>query len=85
MGLVFLIERRYAPYAKWLGSAFAQLPGVAEVRAPLDRALSAARWQDREAALADSYRIAAELQLARRVPAPLRRGSVRTSADRSWW
>lgn len=68
MGLGFLIARRYAPYAKWLGSAFARLPGAAELRGPLERALSATAWQDREAALADSYRIAADLQLARGVP-----------------
>lgn len=68
MGLVFLIERRYAPYSKWLGSAFGRLPGAADLRAPLERALSAETWPDREAALAESYRLAAELQRARDVP-----------------
>lgn len=68
MKLIFLIERRYAPYAKWLGSAFHKLPGASQLDAPLQRALSAVDWQDREAALVAGYRAAGELQLARGTP-----------------
>lgn len=39
MRLGFLLERRYAPYAKWLGSAFARLDAAHEVRPALERAL----------------------------------------------
>ncbi len=35
MRLCLLLERRWPPYAKWLGSAFAALPDIAPVRAAL--------------------------------------------------
>ena len=41
MKLGFLLERRYAPYTKWLGSAFAQLESATEVGPPLERMLAA--------------------------------------------
>lgn len=62
MRITFLIERRYAPYAKWLGSAFERLSLAAEL-APLLRAVCAAtNWRERESALAASYRLLAEQQ-----------------------
>ena len=39
--LCFLLERRYAPYSKWLGSAFAQLEASTIVGPILERALDA--------------------------------------------
>jgi hypothetical protein len=55
MLLCFRIERVYAPYSKWFGSAFAQLDAAAEVGAALDRALRAGAYEDREAGLVDAY------------------------------
>lgn len=52
MHLGFLLERRWPPYAKWLGTLFTTLPGMAEVAADLDRAMRADDWRNREAALA---------------------------------
>jgi hypothetical protein len=49
MRLFLLLERRYPPYAKWLGTAFARLPGAP--RAALATALGATGWREREAAL----------------------------------
>jgi hypothetical protein len=37
--LCFLLERRYAPYSKWLGSAFGQLDAAATLGDPLRAAL----------------------------------------------
>ena len=54
MRLGFLQERRYAPYPKWFGSAYAQL-GRPEQRA-LEAALAASTWKEREEALSDAYR-----------------------------
>ena len=51
MRLAFLVERRWAPYAKWLGAAFARLDLAAQAGPPLAEALSATGWRDREAAL----------------------------------
>jgi hypothetical protein len=55
MRLCFLIERRYTPYAKWFGSAFAQLECGPTLVPMLRRALVAADWQAREAALVPAY------------------------------
>jgi hypothetical protein len=51
MRLGFLVERRYAPYSKWLGSAFARLEMGAAVGRPLSEALAASDYLTREAAL----------------------------------
>lgn len=53
--LCFLQERRYAAYAKWLGSAFARLAAGREVGPALDAALAASAWPEREDALVAAY------------------------------
>ena len=53
--LCFLQERRYAPYAKWLGTAFARLNAAKEVGPLLDEALAAADFAGRERALLRLY------------------------------
>jgi len=68
MRLGFLIEGRYAPYPKWFGAAFAQLPCAAELSPALMRALAANDWRAREAALAEAYLTAAKLQQAHGLP-----------------
>jgi hypothetical protein len=61
MRLCLLMARRYPPYSKWLGTAFARLPDAATVGAALSRAVSAADWQTREQHLCRAYEIAATL------------------------
>jgi hypothetical protein len=51
MRLAFLQERRYAPYAKWFGSAFARLAMAEQLQPEIDRARFATTWQAREAAI----------------------------------
>ncbi|MEV0260159.1 DUF4037 domain-containing protein [Streptomyces sp. NPDC050617] len=71
MRLCLLLERRYAPYGKWLGSAFRQL-AVAETLAPALRgALAATDYPDRESRLARAYETVAELQNASGLSAPV--------------
>jgi len=75
MRLTFLVQRRWAPYSKWLGRAFTDLPLAPVVGPPLAAALAAPRWRDREAALVEAAsRLGAatnELDLAEPVdPAP---------------
>jgi hypothetical protein len=41
MRLTLLTGRRYPPYSKWLGTAFARLPGTAGLTAALNAAISA--------------------------------------------
>ncbi len=61
MRLTFLIDRQYAPYPKWFGTAFSQLPSSPGLVEPLERALAADRWPAREAALCDAYQCLAKL------------------------
>ena len=48
--LAFLIERRWAPYDKWLGSAFRRLGAATDVGPHLERLVAADGPADREAA-----------------------------------
>ena len=58
MRLALVQERRYPPYAKWLGTAYALL-GRPEEEA-LRAALAAPTWQERENALVESYQLVAQ-------------------------
>lgn len=49
--LGLLLERRWPPYPKWLGTAFAGTPAATTAGPHLDRALAAETWQERDAAL----------------------------------
>lgn len=55
MQLAFLIERQYAPYHKWFGTAFNRLAMAGELGPLLRQAQLADRWQAREAALVKAY------------------------------
>jgi len=55
-----LMERRYVPYSKWLGTAFAAVRDTAEVVAALRQALTAGTWGDREAGMRSAYQGTAE-------------------------
>jgi hypothetical protein len=59
----FLLDRQYAPYSKWLGSAFARLPIAAELSPILNEALLAEDWRARQDKLAAAYLALARRQL----------------------
>lgn len=61
MRLCLLINRRYPPYSKWLGSAFARLPGADAIGRALTAAMTGTSWQDREHHLVIAYEIVANL------------------------
>lgn len=61
MRLCFLMERAYAPYPKWFGTAFKQLSCAESLSPHLGAALAAREWQERERHLAAAYRIVAEM------------------------
>ena len=61
MRLCFLMSRRYAPYSKWFGSAFAQLPCAATLTPMLRGVLAATQWNAREESLAAAYRTVAAM------------------------
>jgi streptomycin 6-kinase len=68
--LCFLVERRWAPYPKWAGTAFADLALATTTGPALTRALRANAWQDRQAALADAADAILAAQAAAGLPAP---------------
>ncbi|HZR44335.1 MAG TPA: DUF4037 domain-containing protein [Ktedonobacteraceae bacterium] len=55
MNLCFLMEKQYAPYPKWLGTAFKRLSCAGQLWPALWRAQQGATWQEREAALSEAY------------------------------
>ncbi|MEU4293252.1 DUF4037 domain-containing protein [Kribbella sp. NPDC026596] len=55
MHLCFLLERKYAPYPKWFGTAFSRLSCGPSLGPILRTVLRAESWQDREAALMTAY------------------------------
>jgi hypothetical protein len=56
MRLCFLLERRYAPYSKWLGTAFARLEAAGTVGPLLAAVLAAPDWPAAEQPLVAAYR-----------------------------
>lgn len=71
MRLCLLMHRRYPPYSKWLGSAFARLPAIDALRADLIAAMAATDWPTRERHLAAAYRAAAARHNQLSITAPL--------------
>jgi len=57
--LSFLLERRYAPYSKWLGTAFSRLTIANELAPVLRRVMLAKTWKTREKWLSEAYAIIA--------------------------
>ena len=55
MRLCFLLERRYAPYPKWLGTAFARLNSAATVGPLLVVVLTAPDWPAAQQPLVAAY------------------------------
>ena len=61
MRLCFLIERQYAPYIKWFGTAFKELSCAGQLGPILMRVLRAASWQEREKPLTEAYEFVARM------------------------
>lgn len=55
MRLCFLMERQYAPYAKWFGTAFVRLACGPELAPVLRGAQLAETWPERERHLCEAY------------------------------
>jgi hypothetical protein len=75
MRLCLLMHRRYPPYSKWLGTAFARLPGTAGLAADLTAAISASGYPQRERHLTRAYLAVAELHNRLGLTAPLDTGT----------
>ena len=71
MRLCFLIERRYAPYSKWFGTAFARLACGPALGPLFEQVLQAGEWHTREAALAAAYGAVVERHNGLALTAPM--------------
>jgi hypothetical protein len=65
------MEKVYAPYAKWFGTAFRQLQCSREFLPVFERVQRSVSWQERLASLAEAYEIAAALHNQLGITAPL--------------
>lgn len=72
MKLCFLMERRYAPYSKWFGTAFGQLACAQELSPIFMQVLQSRDWHLRQEYLAKAYEIVARIHNALGVTVPLK-------------
>eukprot|EP01052_Picozoa_sp_SAG31_P024932 SAG31_NODE_2155_length_6311_cov_3.139086_2_plen_427_part_00 len=61
MSLCFLLERQYAPYAKWFGKGFSKLACAPDMTPLLSKAMDGGSWEARDAALGQVYNLLGEL------------------------
>ncbi len=81
MRLCFLMERQYAPYPKWFGTAFSRLKAGPSLMPALLHSLHSPTWEARQTHLSAAYRIVAELHNELNLTAPMPT-SVRPFHDR---
>ncbi|WP_405067385.1 DUF4037 domain-containing protein [Kribbella sp. NBC_01510] len=74
MRLCFLMEREYAPYSKWFGTAFSRLSCGSTMEPVLRDVLRAESWQEREQALMAAYRLVGEFHNRLEITAPVELG-----------
>lgn len=67
MKLAFLMEKQYAPYSKWLGTAFSKLKIATSLTPVLQEVLISKTWKAREKKLAQAYSIVARQHNALRI------------------
>ncbi len=71
MRLALLMEKQYAPYSKWLGSAFKQVQLSKKLGPVLREVLLAENWKAREKKLGQVYALLARQHNALRITKPL--------------
>jgi hypothetical protein len=71
MRLCFMIEKTYAPYIKWFGTAFSRLDCSPRIQPLLENVLAANDWKDREAHLSNAYSAVGEMHNSLGITPPL--------------
>jgi hypothetical protein len=61
MHLCFYLEKEFAPYSKWFGTAFSRLQCAQKLQPLLNRIFLQELWKDRETILSEVYLILAEM------------------------
>lgn len=57
MRLCFLMEKEYAPYSKWFGTAFSRLECAGRLSPILENVLAAEDWKEREIHFSQAYKV----------------------------
>jgi len=57
MKLCFLYEKKYFPYSKWFGSAFAKLDCSKDISPSIKQVLQSLNWKEREQNLGSLYKV----------------------------
>lgn len=71
MRLCFLMEKQYAPYYKWFGSAFAQLDCAATLTPIFQQVFDGTTWKEREKRLSQAYIVVGEMHNALGITRPI--------------
>ncbi len=71
MRLCFLMEKTYAPYSKWFGTAFSLLACAPRFEPLFQGALAASEWKEREHYLSQAYTTLAEMHNSLGVTSPI--------------
>lgn len=71
MRLCFLMERKYAPYSKWFGTAFSKLQCGPELSPIFRDVLLSTTWKEREGHMARAYAVIARLHNALQITRPI--------------
>jgi hypothetical protein len=71
MRLCFLMERTYAPYPKWFGTAFKQLSCASDLWPILHAALQSDTWQARQHSLVQAFEYLSAMHNTLGLTAPL--------------
>ncbi len=71
MRLCFLMEKQYAPYPKWFGTAFSQLVCAEQLTPILRWVMLAESWREREQSIAQAYETVAEMHNMLGITEPL--------------
>lgn len=72
MKLCFLMEKEYAPYSKWFGTAFSRLESSRKLKPLFNEVLSAKTWREREEHLSQAYEEVAGLHNGLKITKPMK-------------
>lgn len=76
MKLCFLMEKQYAPYIKWFGTAFSRLSCAKDLEPVFLQSLDTDHWQEREKYLVKAYEYLAEMHNSLGITKPLNTKAV---------
>ena len=72
MRMCFLMEKQYAPYPKWFGSAFDNLKPAKELKPVLCKVIESNDWKTREKHLSKAYEYLARVHNSLKITKPLK-------------